>query len=67
MSQSQLPNFDEILKTFEPEAIQSGLAKLPGLVEDAFQQLESVLPKFLSALPKADVTKGRAPLSASRQ
>src|SRR5258708_324092 len=60
--ESPLPDFDAIMRTFEPEAIQNGLVKVPELVEDAFRQLQAVLPKFISTLPREQVAKGWSPL-----
>ena len=62
VSESRFPDLGSIMKTFEPEAIQRGLDKLPQLVDDAFQQLVSVLPEFISSLPKENVVKGWSPL-----
>ena len=63
VSESPLPDFDAIMRTLEPEAIQNGLVKVPELVEDAFRQLQAVLPKFISTLPREQVAKGWSPLS----
>lgn len=54
--ESRLPDWDAIMKTFEPEAIQNGLARLPGLVEDAVEQVKSALPRFLATI---QVTGGK--------
>jgi len=50
MSESRL-DIAAIMKTFEPESIQKGLARVQQLVEDAFQQLQFALPKFLATIP----------------
>jgi hypothetical protein len=63
VSESQYPDLDAIMKTLQPEAIQKGLSKLPKLVEDAFKQLQSILPKFMATLPREEVVKGWSPLS----
>lgn len=50
ISESRLPDLEAIAKTFEPQAIHEGLLRLPDLVDDAFEQLKSALPKFLATI-----------------
>ncbi|HLY98567.1 MAG TPA: hypothetical protein VKT33_05825 [Candidatus Angelobacter sp.] len=56
MPESRLPDWDAIMKTFEPEAIQKGLARLPKLVDDAVEQVKFALPRFLATI---QVTSGK--------
>lgn len=50
LNESHMPDFAAIMKTFETEEIRRAAARIPNLVDNAFQGLLSAIPKFLATL-----------------